>query len=70
MKPWIHFVPIKSDLSDLREKLTYLRNNDHIGEEIAFNSEEFFSKKSYSNWEDLSIESLNESLKNYPDIGI
>ena len=70
MKPWIHFVPIKSDLSDLREKLTYLRNNDHIGEEIAFNSEEFFSKKSYSNWEDLSIESLNESLKNYPEIGI
>ena len=70
LKPWVHFVPIKSDLSDLEEKLIYLRSNDDIGKKIALNSEEFFSNKSYFDWEDLSIESLNESLKNYPDIGI
>ena len=69
-KPWIHFVPINSDLSDLYEKLNYLRKNEDIGRRIAQNSEEFFSNKNYEEWEDLSIESLNESLKNYPDIGI
>lgn len=63
LKPWIHFVPVNSNLSDLNEKLEYLRKNEDIGRKIAQNSEEFFGSKNYEEWEDLSIKSLNECLK-------
>ena len=30
LKPWVHFVPIRSDFSDLFKQLHYLRNNDDL----------------------------------------
>jgi len=35
--PWVHFVPVKADLSDLLEKITWLRENDAKAKEIALN---------------------------------
>ena len=35
--PWQHYVPIKNDLSDLIEKIAYLRENDEKAKEIAQN---------------------------------
>ncbi len=33
--PWVHFVPIRSDLADLIETLHFLRRNDGLAERIA-----------------------------------
>lgn len=35
LKPWIHFVPIRNDLSDLHEKLDWCFSNDREAEEIG-----------------------------------
>lgn len=28
LKPWVHYVPVKRDLSDLVEKIEWLKEND------------------------------------------
>ncbi|CBY24081.1 unnamed protein product [Oikopleura dioica] len=38
MKPWQHFIPIEEDLSDLREKIEWARNNDEKARQIALNA--------------------------------
>jgi hypothetical protein len=35
LKPWVHFVPIASDLSDLVEKVEWVRDNDKQAREIG-----------------------------------
>jgi len=35
MKPWIHYVPIKADLSDLREKYEWAESHPEVAEMIA-----------------------------------
>ena len=41
LKPWIHFVPVKEDLSDLVEKILWCKNNDSKCSEIAKQSRKF-----------------------------
>ena len=41
LKPWVHYVPIKSDFSDLKEKIEWLRENDQKAIEISKNGVEF-----------------------------
>ena len=65
MKPWEHFVPINADLSDLNEKLIYLRHNQEIGEKIAKNSTEFFGSKNPEKWKTLYFKDLNINLAKY-----
>ena len=47
--PFIHYIPVASDLSNLDEVLEWCRANDKICEEVAINGknyiEEFFNKK-------------------------
>jgi|688.fasta_scaffold113091_3 hypothetical protein len=38
LKPWIHYIPIKSDLSDLIQRIEWCRENDNICETIAKNA--------------------------------
>jgi len=38
LKPWIHYIPIKSDLSDLIQRIEWCRENDDICETIAKNA--------------------------------
>jgi len=48
--PWIHYVPIKSDLSDLYEKIRWCKGHDLECHTIAENALEFYKKylnKSY-----------------------
>jgi len=35
MKPWVHYVPIKRDLSDLFATIEYLQNHDSVAQRIA-----------------------------------
>eukprot|EP00933_Yihiella_yeosuensis_P044760 TRINITY_DN40022_c0_g1_i1.p1 TRINITY_DN40022_c0_g1~~TRINITY_DN40022_c0_g1_i1.p1 ORF type:complete len:391 (-),score=52.50 TRINITY_DN40022_c0_g1_i1:238-1410(-) len=44
LKPWIHYVPVKRDLSDLLQTVQYLRENDDVGEKIAQNAHDFAMK--------------------------
>ena len=44
MEPWIHFVPIEEDLSDLKEKIEWARANDEKVQEIVKNGNELVAK--------------------------
>ena len=44
LKPMVHYVPIKSDLSDLMEQIKWCRENDKICEKIASNAKKFYLK--------------------------
>ncbi|KAM6958463.1 protein O-glucosyltransferase 1 [Tautogolabrus adspersus] len=41
LKPWVHYIPVKQDLSDLRELLQFVKDNDDIAKEIATRGMEF-----------------------------
>ena len=41
--PWIHYVPVKNDQSDLIEQIKWLKENDEKAQEIARNGRELFS---------------------------
>jgi hypothetical protein len=42
--PYVHYVPVKSDLSDLYEKISWCKENDTKCEEIAGNARKFYDK--------------------------
>ena len=42
IKPMIHYIPVKKDLSDLIEKIKWCRENDKKAEDIAKNAKEFY----------------------------
>lgn len=42
--PWVHFVPVKNDQSDLYEKIKWLQDNDLKAQEIAMNGRKLFDK--------------------------
>jgi glycosyltransferase involved in cell wall biosynthesis len=41
LKPFVNYIPIKYDLSDLIEKIEWVRNNDELAEKISKNALEF-----------------------------
>jgi hypothetical protein len=41
LTPWVHYIPIKTDLSDLVEKLEWAIQNELLAKTIAHNSREF-----------------------------
>ena len=57
LKPWIHFVPVKEDLSDLVEKILWCKNNDSKCSEIAKQSRKFYE-------ENLNKKAILNNLKN------
>ena len=44
LKPGVHYIPVKSDLSDLYEKIRWCRQNDKECEKISKNAKEFYDK--------------------------
>lgn len=44
LKPWIHYVPVKSDLSDVFEKIHWCKTNDDKCRVIAKNAMGFYNK--------------------------
>lgn len=47
IEPYIHYIPIKYDLSDLKEQIEFIKNNDDIAEKISRNAKSF-SKNIFS----------------------
>ncbi len=44
LKPWVHYVPVKADLSDLIEKIDWCRSHDAKCKTIAANAYKFYQK--------------------------
>jgi hypothetical protein len=44
LEPYIHYVPVKSDLSDLVDQITWCRKNDEKCKKMAENSLDFYNK--------------------------
>lgn len=42
LKPYVHYVPVKEDLSDIYEKIKWCKNNDDKCKEIALNAKKFY----------------------------
>ncbi|XP_041834841.1 protein O-glucosyltransferase 1 [Melanotaenia boesemani] len=41
LKPWVHYIPVKQDLSDVRELLKFVKENDATAQEIAARGQQF-----------------------------
>lgn len=41
LKPWVHYIPVRYDLSDLQEKLNWAKTHDRQAQEISNNAREF-----------------------------
>lgn len=52
LKPWVHYIPVRNDLSDLVEKVNWVKNNDAEAKKIANNSTKFIK-------ENLMIEDID-----------
>lgn len=44
LKAWTHYIPVKDDLSDLHDQVTWCRKNPEKAETIAKNAREFFDQ--------------------------
>ena len=51
LKPWIHYIPIENDISDLPEKIKWALNNDEKVYEISQNAQKFAHEN--LNYEDI-----------------
>lgn len=69
LKPYVHYVPVKSDLSDLFDVITWCRDNDDKCKEIADNGFDFYKKYlCKKNCLDYGVRVLNllrENMRNY-----
>lgn len=43
LQPWVHYVPVKADLSDLMDKIAWCKSNDSKCKEIASNALSFYN---------------------------
>ena len=41
LQPWIHYIPIQSDLSDLMDVIIWARNHDDLAKNISLNAQNF-----------------------------
>ncbi|XP_058042907.1 protein O-glucosyltransferase 1 isoform X1 [Ahaetulla prasina] len=41
LKPWVHYIPVQSDLSNVRELLEFVRENDDIAQKISDRGRQF-----------------------------
>lgn len=42
--PWVNYIPVRPDVSDLSEKIQWARDNDEIAHQIARNGKKFSDK--------------------------
>uniref|UniRef100_A0A8C9UEX6 Protein O-glucosyltransferase 1 n=1 Tax=Serinus canaria TaxID=9135 RepID=A0A8C9UEX6_SERCA len=52
LKPWVHYIPVQSDLSDVRELLQFVKENDAIAQEISERGRQFIAE--HLEMEDIS----------------
>ncbi|XP_064606881.1 protein O-glucosyltransferase 1-like [Liolophura sinensis] len=52
MKPWVHYIPVRKDLTDVRKLLEFVKENDDIARQIAERGQEFI-------WNRLRMEDVS-----------
>jgi len=52
MKPWVHYIPVETDLSNVKELLEFAQNNDQVVKEIAERGRKFI-------WDHLRMEDIS-----------
>jgi hypothetical protein len=60
--PWQHFVPVKADMSDLREKIDWCRTHDAECAEIASAGRDLVRRRDFATEMKLAVETLDERL--------
>lgn len=60
--PWVHFVPIKSDLSDLAEKIEWCREHDQECQEIAVRGNTFAKSLNYDAELESAVRRINAAF--------
>jgi hypothetical protein len=64
LQPFVHYVPLNADLSDIFEKLLWLQANDDKAKEISYNATKFIEENlKPQDIEDYTIRILNEYSK-------
>lgn len=63
VKPWVHFIPVHSDLSDLAEKIAWCRQNDQKCQQIAANGRALANSLEYETETKLAVERINAAYK-------
>jgi hypothetical protein len=61
--PWINYVPVKSDMSDLVEKIHWLIDHDDEAREIGMNGKKLASKLTYDEELNKTLININKALK-------
>lgn len=60
--PWVNFVPVKSDMSDLVEKVQWLLEHDEEARQIGENGARLANKLTYSEELDKALININRAL--------
>lgn len=69
LKPWVHYIPVKRDLSDLVEKTKWCINNKNEAAKIAKNALEFSKENltrnaSFKRWDELIQKHIDDVKQN------
>jgi protein glucosyltransferase len=72
MQPWVHYIPVRQDLSDARELIEFAKENDDVVRLIAQKGREFIvehlrMQDVYCYWEEL-IKEYTKLLKFKPKL--
>ena len=75
IKPWVHYVPVRSDLDDLMEKLEWAESHPQEAQQISENATELMRKLSSSeNFEPLFqqylLKPLHEVIESYTPMNL
>jgi len=69
LKPWVHYIPIKSDLSDLIQRIAWCRENNSICELIAKNAFQYvvenITKEKMLDYMEKTIKNGNDNFDCY-----
>ena len=73
MKPWIHYVPIKADLSDLREKYEWAESHPEVAKLIASQGSELVRYWTSSDgfkemYQDIFVDQVRQVIEAYQPI--
>ena len=63
LMPWVNFVPVKSDMSDLVEKIHWLIDHDDEAMQIGINGRKLASKLTYDVELNKALININKALK-------
>ncbi len=62
LEPWVHFIPIEANLSDMAEKVSWCRDHDQECQEIAAKGRAFANSLSYNSEVESAVQRINKAF--------